>query len=115
MPYDTRLSKNVMWAPRIVKGRFLGMYLRHADLIHTYELPARLGLKRFICNPEQKVNVDILVVRPDMRADPANFIDAILDIVKRVIEIDDRWFAVSLDWLLDKPTARIEVTVRQNL
>lgn len=52
-----------------------------------------------------------MVYRPDMRSDPANFIDVILDIVKVAINIDDRWYAGSWDWCIDKKNPRVEVSI----
>lgn len=58
-----------------------------------------------------KIYIDIMVYRPDMRSDPANFIDVILDIVKVAINIDDRWYAGSWDWCIDKKNPRVEVSI----
>jgi hypothetical protein len=62
-----------------------------------------------------KIYVAIIVHRPDLRSDPCNFIDTICDAVKRATGVDDRYYAVRLDWIHDKQEPRIEIAVWQRL
>ena len=62
---------------------------------------------------EGKVWLNIMIYRPNMRGDPANFIDALCDGVKGALGVDDRYYSVNLDWVLDKDNPRITIEVRQ--
>ena len=97
---STKMGRKAYKDPAVLKF--------HADMAWL------LSLQKVPSLSKAKTHVGIMVYRPDMRSDPANFIDSILDIVKTGIGVDDRWFSVSLDWeLAPKPKARIVVTVSQ--
>ena len=110
IPYTTALSKNLL---RVGRGRVYRLSAPEKDAI-CYQLRGeRNRLKQSWENV--KTYVDIMVYRPDMRCDPANFVDVILDAVQAAIGVDDRWYAGSWDWLIDKENPHIVVEVRQAL
>lgn len=60
------------------------------------------------------VKVDLCVHKPTHRGDASNFLKVTLDVVKKVIGIDDCWFKGSFDWAIDKNNPRFVVTVTQD-
>lgn len=108
--YDANLSKNA----RLAQGR-RRFYIkpeakRAEDRLH-YELKKGIGRVAFSTN---KVYIDIKVFKPRVNTDAINFIDAIADVLKVVIKVDDRWFSLKgLDWELDRENPRIIVKLYQ--
>ncbi len=107
IPYNTVLSKNRMW--RHGRGR---TYINPATKAEIAAIALLLKSRRGNWTTG-KLYVNITVYRPNMRADPANFIDAILDGVKEATRVDDRYYSGSWDWELDKENPRIEIEVKQ--
>ncbi len=105
IPYNTVLSKNVMW--RHAKGR---TYLNPATKAEIDAIAWELkgGAWR-----KSKLFVDIMIYRPDMRSDPVNFLDAIIDGIKVATGVDDNLYSGSWDWELDKENPRITITISQ--
>ena len=55
-----------------------------------------------------------MVYKPRTNIDAINFIDAIADVLKDVIGVDDKWFSIkALDWEHDKVNPRIIVKIYQ--
>ncbi len=46
-----------------------------------------------------------------MRGDVSNFVDGIIDAIKKPIGIDDNYASTVADWTIDKINPRIEITV----
>jgi len=107
IPYSAALLKNRMW--RHGKGR---TYLNPATKKEIEAIGIEIKSKG-VAWEKRKIWVCIKVYRPDMRADPCNFIDAILDGVKVGTGVDDRYYSGLWDWELDKDNPRIEITVDQ--
>ena len=112
IPYDTCLSKNqthynVSVRKRVRTKAYVEM-LKVIDALIKKEM-SRLS----IAFHTRKVWVDIMIFRPNMRADPINFLDALSDAVKGAISIDDRYFAGSWNWVIDKQNPRIEIIISQ--
>lgn len=109
-PYNTALSKNRMKGQ--VRGKtYLTTGYRRARQAIINLLFAQGAVCQMFTN--QKTLIEIIVARPNMRADPANFIDGILDAIKAVIPVDDRWYAINLDWFIDKQNPRIIIRITQ--
>ena len=63
---------------------------------------------------QNKIYMDVVVFKPRVDVDAVNFVDAIADVLKRVILVDDRYFSIkSWDWHLDRIDPRIIVKVYQ--
>ncbi len=109
VPYTTALSKN--WMYRHNRGR------THIPVNAKAEMDAiAIELKSKAQGhvwEKGKLSVQIMIYRPNMRADPSNFVDAINDAVKVATGVDDRHYSGSFDWVLDKENPRIEITVAQ--
>lgn len=111
IPYSTKLSKNQSHINISVDRRVPTKdYLSCLDLLGIL-LKQKLGDRQF---KKQKIWVSLFVYRKDMRADPVNFVDGVVDGVKKAIGIDDRWYAGSWDWGIDKKNPRIIVRVSQD-
>lgn len=115
IPYIPELlSKNRLWkvsltstSKKIYKTKEVKQF--HANL--ALVLKSRI---KSSFNPNKKTHVRMMVCRPDMRSDPANFLDAISDIVQAATGIDDRWYAFDIDWeVVKKPNQKIVVRVEQ--
>lgn len=53
-------------------------------------------------------------MKPRTNIDAINFIDAIADVLKRVIGVDDKWFSIkSLDWAVDAKNPYIIIKLYQ--
>ncbi len=99
MPWSRSWSKNRMW--RI--NQYGRVYLTNDALQLRDQLAmllrAQLQGRRVA---KEKVYVYVFVRRADLRMDPANADDLVLDAVKQAIGVDDRWFAHSNDWEIDR-------------
>ena len=61
-----------------------------------------------------KIFIHIYAFKPDHRSDAINVIDSIADVIKTVIGVDDRWFALAgVDYQVEKSRPRIVITVAQ--
>ena len=112
IPYNTALSKN---RAKTLLGRgskkFIGLNSTYRKLIsdHISNLRSPKSYQE-----DTKLYVTIRVFRPDFRSDPVNFVDAVCDILKKVINVDDRYYSVWCDWELDKENPRIEIFINEN-
>lgn len=108
--YSPALSKN----QRIKKGR-RGIYISQKAKAAEAQLHRELtkGLKDVRLD-ETKVYLDIRVHKTRTNTDAINFLDAIADVLKVVIKIDDRWFCIkSLDWVLAPKDPKIILKIYQ--
>lgn len=97
LPYDTRWSKNSLW--RTYQGHII---LSEGARELIPKLAKLIQVQRVLWLPDTKMKISLMVERPDMRADPANFIDGLLDGIKRGTKVDDRYYAVGVDWVLKR-------------
>lgn len=107
LPYTSNISKNKKFAFRRSKVKSKG----YAD----FQRSVAIAFKSFCKQLEKrKVWIIIFVYRPNMRADPTNFIEGICDGVKVVCpNVDDNYFSCICDWFLDKTNPRFEITIIQ--
>jgi hypothetical protein len=107
IPYSMALSKNQrhgyakgkVWTQRQTQTEM--------DAISYLCMPTRNAWRK------EKINVHIYVFRPDMKGDPVNFQDVILDGIKIGIGIDDNVYECSTTWEVDKTNPRVVITVSQ--
>ena len=111
VPYSTALSKNWMYRRHRSKTYIPVNSRAEMDAI-AIELKAR---SRGHAWEKRKLWVRLMIYRPDMRADPSNFVDAINDAVKIATGVDDRHYSGSYDWEVDRENPRIEITVEQHV
>lgn len=108
--YNSKLSKNARIANRF-KGFYIKPDAKAAEATLEYELT--LALKR-VKMYNNKVYLEIFVCKPRTNIDAINFLDAIADVLKRVIGVDDKWFSIkSLDWIVDTKNPYIVVKLYQ--
>ena len=96
-PIDQRLSKNGRLVPRL-RGRGMMLSDDYRAAKTALSIALSVAWRKVEFAPKTKTHVGILVRRTDFRSDPANYIDGILDAVSEAIGVDDRYFAMSLDW-----------------
>ena len=128
-PYDPRLSKNKQ---HVFTGQSSNKWDAFVDLPVKKNRPVvndaiavklmgdvarmargEVNLHELVFKPV-KTWVKIMVFRPDLRADPVNFLDMIVDGIKVGIGIDDNLYSGLWDWeLVDEKEKRIEITVEQ--
>lgn len=113
IPFSSKLSKNAVWS---FSGRG-NVYIKPEIKATREEIEILLRqASRGITWYEGKVWLDIFVEKPDHRSDPINLIDSIADAVKKVIGVDDRWFAIRrLDWAIVKSNPVVRVGVGQEV
>lgn len=108
--YDGNLSKNAR-----IANRFKGFYIKPAAKAAEAQLflemtSALLNLKFF----NNKIYLDIHVAKPRTNIDAINFLDAIADVLKKVIGVDDRWYCIkSLDWEVNTKNPSITIKLYQ--
>ena len=109
VPFTHQYSKNAIYS---LNGRG-HVYIRDEvralknNLIEQIKLS---GVKWRV----NKVYLDILVQKPDMRGDAINVIDTIADAVKKGIDLDDNWFCIRrLDWEIVKINPKIFIGISQ--
>ena len=110
VPYTMSLSKNRMWRHDRGRTHIAKDTKAEMDAI-AIELKAR---SRGHVWEKRKLWVKLMIYRPDMLADPSNFVDAINDAVKIATGVDDNQYSGSYDWKIDKEKPRIEITVEQS-
>lgn len=109
--YNTALSKNA----RRRWGRGARVYTpklaQEAEATLTAELTKALGRKRFYQN---KVYISMHVYKSRTNVDCINFLDAVADVTKVVIKVDDKYFSVKeIDWTVDRVHPRIHIQLYQ--
>ncbi len=107
LPYSSDISKNKKFEYRTSKVKSV-KYARYQRLV-------AMTFKQF-CKQltKNKVWIFISVYRPDMRSDPTNFIEGILDGIRIVCpNVDDNYFSTICDWHMDKEKPRFEITIIQ--
>lgn len=108
--YNSNLSKNAR-----IANRFKGFYIKPAAKDAETQLLLELtkafkGVKMY----NNKIYLDIFVAKPRTNIDAINFIDAVADVVKKVIGVDDKWFSIKcLDWKVDTKNPYIVVKLYQ--
>ena len=108
--YNSNLSKNARIANRF-KGFYIKPEAKAAEKTLHHELTLALKRVKFYNN---KVYLDIFVMKPRTNIDAINFIDAIADVLKDVIQVDDKWFSIkSLDWAVDTKNPYITIKLYQ--
>lgn len=109
IPYNKELSKNRMW----LKKRGGGVYLNLDTVAEQEAIAVQIQAAQIDWKPKSKLWVRIMVYRPHLLGDPANFVDTILDAVQEGTGVNDRYYSGSWDWIVDKDNPRIEITVEQ--
>jgi hypothetical protein len=109
IPYMPELSKNRRYAFRGSKRKSPAHF--KAQRLITLILNRKLALAHF--KPSNaKLWVDIVLFKPTIQADASNFINPINDAIVNATGIDDKYYAGSYDWEIDKKNPRIEIKVR---
>lgn len=106
-------SKNRMWVTHRGGGKHLAPEAKQArGWLHTAltrEIHAQ-GIRP----AHNRYWVGITVYPPDLRGDPTNVVDLVVDAVKTAVGVDDHWAALhGLDWDIDKQRPRIVVSISQ--
>lgn len=108
--YNSNLSKNARIANRF-KGFYIKPEAKRAEAVLEHELTIALKRVKLYNN---KVYLDIFVMKPRTNIDAINFLDAIADVLKRVTGVDDKWYSVkSIDWAVDTKQPYIVVKLYQ--
>lgn len=113
LPYDPRISKNNMkglMGPGVWKR--IGLTPDYRNAMAEHLIVANMALRQHEW-ARKKTWVRVMMYRPHWKSDPVNFTDAICDIVKRAIMVDDRHFAYCVDWVRDEKNPRFEIEVSQ--
>lgn len=112
-PYDINFSKN-SWHSVSGQGKIYTNTptQRLMDGISMLTL-GECNRQRIRFKPK-KTWVRIMVYRPDMLADPINFLDVICDGIKVGLGIDDNLFAATVDWELEPANPGIAIEVEQS-
>ena len=114
LPYNPSLSKNAHYK-RARNGRMFISKESVAARNEVHMLIRRvLEGSKLKFEKAKKIWVKIVVLKPDNRMDAINFLDAIADVLKKEIDVDDRYFSVALlDWRIEKNDPKILLEVFQ--
>lgn len=113
IPFNSKLSKN---RAKTLLGRgnrkWIGLTSTYRTLLAQNIAYVKAQVTEELkFNPMQKVHLAITVWKPNNRMDAINLIDGIADIIKEVIGVDDRYYALSLDWFISKePNIQVRIT-----
>jgi hypothetical protein len=110
VPYLPSLSKNKKYA-------FFGCKALNKDHVAAQNIIAYKVKSAMLNMPmpkKEKIKIDIFVSKPNMRSDPANYIDGALDAIKKVIGVDDNYYCGSWDWTVDKLNNYIKIKICYN-
>jgi endogenous inhibitor of DNA gyrase (YacG/DUF329 family)/uncharacterized Zn-finger protein len=109
VPFDQNYSKNALWRT-CNRGH---VYLRQEAKALRAELIYKIK-EAGITWRVNKVHLDILVQKKNMRGDAINMIDSIADAIKIGINLDDNWFCIDkLDWEIVKENPKIFIGIKQ--
>lgn len=114
IPYDTNLSKN---KKNIGTNRFTRQIIQSSKYKNAKQLVFSLcknALMDETFKPKTKTKLSIMFYRPDYRSDIQNFLEAICDAVKVVIDVGDNYYVFELDYEIDKVNPRIEIEINQD-
>lgn len=113
LPYSSFLSKNKMGFAR------RGNMIAHYKLKETCELQDQIVLLIQSQKPkfvQGKVWVEILVQKPQLRGDAANYVDRICDAIQTAIGINDSWFSLKMvDWQIVRKDPKIVIGIGQEM
>jgi len=126
-PYNPKLSKNERYAGRgnkhlSAEHKAARMQVWHALIDECIRRKYRVctDKKRLVYCLGQfqlkaKYRVDLMFHRPHYNSDPANFLDDTVDVVSRVLGLNDNRCACSVDYSedIDKACPRFEVAISQ--
>lgn len=109
--YSSALSKNARLA-KSFRGRiYIKPEAKAAEAQLSWELTSGLKGVKIYTN---RVYIDLMVYKSRNTVDAINFLDAVADVLKKVIGVDDKWFSVKgIDWAMDKTNPRIIVKIYQ--
>jgi hypothetical protein len=109
--YSSALSKNARLA-KSFRGR---IYIRPEAKAAEKQLSKELteALKN-VKMYQNRVYLDLMIYKPRNTIDAINMLDAVADVLKTVIGVDDKWYGIkSIDWELDKLNPRIVLKLYQ--
>lgn len=111
VPFDSKASKNALYRMRGPGN------IRLREEVKSYRDLIGYRVKEAMANQPVKHNklwLDIFIQKDTNRCDAVNFVDTICDAIKRVIPLDDRWYAIQrLDWEIVKEKPRIIISLMQ--
>lgn len=109
--YSASLSKNARLAKSFRGKIYIKPEAKSAERVLLREL--QKGLKGVMLY-ENKVWIDVKVYKTRTNTDAVNFIDAICDVLKVVIKVDDRYFCIkSWDYEIDRENPRMILKIYQ--
>lgn len=109
--YSSALSKNARLA-KSFRGRiYIKPEAKAAEAVLHGELTQGLqGVKLYT----NRIYLDLMIHKPRNTVDAINFLDAVADVLKKVIGVDDKWYSVKcIDWTLSKDDPKIVVKLYQ--
>lgn len=110
-PFDYAISKNHIYTTR--QNGHIALRTEHRHIRDVLGLAIKNALKNQTV-VQNKVWLDILVQKPDHKGDAINVVDAVADVIKHSIGVDDRWFSIRrLDWEIVKENPHIFVGIGQ--
>lgn len=99
LPYDSNCSKNRIYVRRRDGRVALTKESRSYKLLWEELIKEGTIERSFSPRDVYKVVIDAVVARTDYRSDPINIVDLLCDAVASALGVDDRIFAVRLDWV----------------
>lgn len=109
--YSSALSKNARLAKSFRGKIYIKPEAKSAERTLLRELTK--GLKGVTLR-QDKVWIDVTVYKTRTNTDAVNFIDAICDVLKVVIKVDDRYFCIkSWDYEIDRINPRMILKLYQ--
>jgi len=108
IPFLPELSKNKRYAFKSSKVKNPS-HRKAQDLI-TIMLKKKISGKT-LNPPGNKLIVDVTIFKPNNRFDASNFVNPINDAVERATGINDRYYAGSYDWFIDRNNPSIIIVV----
>lgn len=110
-PFTFDLSKNSRLGYGANGVRFIRKDARHA--IDALALVARRALAGVPIR-QNKLWVEMLVEKPNMKGDAINLVDTVADVLKEVTGLDDRWYCLKgVDWRINRKNPCVIIRVMQ--
>lgn len=115
--FSTELNKSLSKNKRYI-GRYNKIISKeHKEARAEAAHACGVGMVSHCCEsiPQKtKLYITMDVYKPDNRMDALNFIDDFIDAIEPVIGVNDRYYALTLDWYIDKERPRIECSVHDS-
>ena len=106
LPYDGRLNKN-QWN-RYLQYRHIPKAVK--DLWGSFVIYIRANCQEL--RDSKRLDIEIMVHRPDGRTDPQNYLTVLSDIIQEALGVNDRYYRITVDGDIRPDNPEFEIVIK---